>query len=167
MCFRTMGRCWKGSHTAREGRENSKTLKNHASVSSSYSERKEKLFLTSFFCVFFVGAKTLFLNCLPFIETHNFATDLFVLRITVKQTRLIVFIPLCIFFGIFCRKSKFFYYIFKIIINVALLKLLIHVQHVYDVTKHGYVTMTSVPLPVLDIIEKDLTIFIKFVKVLE
>lgn len=103
---------------------------------------------------FFVGAKTLFLNCLPFIETHNFATVLFVLRITVKQTRLIVFIPLCIFFGIFCRKSKIFYYIFKIIINVALLKLLIHVQHVYDVTKHGYVTMTSVPLPVLDIIEK-------------
>lgn len=50
---------------------------------------------------------------------------------------------------------------------MALLKLLIHVQHVYDVTKHGYVTMTSVPLPVLDIIEKDLTIFIKFVKVLE
>lgn len=120
-----------------------------------------------FWQVFFVGAKTLFLNCLPFIETHNFATVLLVLRITVKQTRLIVFIPLCIFFGIFCRKSKIFYYIFKIIINVALLKLLIHVQHVYDVTKHGYVTMTSVPLPVLDIIEKDLTIFIKFVKVLE
>lgn len=88
------------------------------------------------------------------METHNFATVLLVLRITVKQTRLIVFIPLCIFFCIFCRKSKFFYYIFKIIINVALLKLLIHVQHVYDVTKHGYVTMTSVPLPVLDIIDK-------------
>lgn len=108
MCFRTIGRCWKGRHTAREGRENSKTLKNHASVSSSYSERKEKIFLTSFFCVFFVGAKTLFLNCLPFIETHNFATVLFVLRITVKQTRLIVFIPLCIFFLFFVENRNFF-----------------------------------------------------------
>lgn len=113
MCFRTMGRCWKGSHTAREGRENSKTLKNHASVSSSYSERKEKLFLTSFFVFFFVGAKTLFLNCLTFIETHNFATDLFVLRITVKQTRLIVFIPLCIFFWYFLSKIENFLLYFQ------------------------------------------------------
>lgn len=70
MCFRTMGKCWKGRRTAREGRENSKTLKNHISVSSSYSERKEKIFLTGFFFLF-DGAKTLFINYLPFIETHK------------------------------------------------------------------------------------------------
>lgn len=154
MCFRTMGKCWKGRRTAREGRENSKTLKNHISVSSSYSERKEKIFLTGFFFLF-DGAKTLFLNYLPFIETHKFATVLFVLRITMKQTRLIVFILLCIFMY-FCRKSETFYCIFKINITMALLKLLTHVQHVYDVTKNGYVTKTSysVRLPLLDIIDK-------------
>lgn len=154
MCFRTMGKCWKGRRTAREGRENSKTLKNHISVSSSYSERKEKIFLTGFFFLF-DGAKTLFINYLPFIETHKFATVLFVLRITMKQTRLIVFIFLCIFLY-FCRKSETFYCIFKINITMALLKLLTHVQHVYDVTKNGYVTKTSysVRLPLLDIIDK-------------
>lgn len=150
MCFRTMGRCWKGRHTAREGRENSKTLKNHASVSSSYSERKEKIFLTSFFCwcknvifkLFTIHRNPKFFYCFACFKNHSEANSSYCFYTPVY------------FFCIFCRKSKFFYYIFKIIINVALLKLLIHVQHVYDVTKHGYVTMTSVPLPVLDIIDK-------------
>lgn len=96
MCFRTMGKCWKGRRTAREGRENSKTLKNHISVSSSYSERKEKIFLTGFFFLF-DGAKTLFLNYLPFIETHKFATVLFVLRITITNSSNCIYTPVYFF----------------------------------------------------------------------